>query len=266
MKKLLAKSVKIFLFFAAGLVLWSGFYAIFPNISNLKEKNPDITSFMKYRVMQTEKEGKSLRIKKTWTPLSSISPYLAKAVLIAEDDKFWKHEGFDFEAIQKAIETDIKTKKIKFGGSTISQQLAKNLFLTPSKNPVRKIKEAILTWRIEQNLSKKRILELYLNVVEWGNGIFGAEAASRHYFGKSALSLSAIEAAKLAVVLPNPKRLSPVSDSAYIQKRSNLIYSIMVRRGIVSENYQDAVNEDDVTQKEDDSTDPEPVSDKTDLE
>jgi monofunctional biosynthetic peptidoglycan transglycosylase len=112
-------------------------------------------------------------------------------VLIAEDDKFWTHEGFDYEAIQKAIEKDIKKRKFVLGGSTISQQLAKNLYLTPSKNPVRKIKEAILTWRLEKNLSKKRIIELYLNVVEWGDGLFGIEVAARHHFGKSVSDLTA---------------------------------------------------------------------------
>ena len=114
------------------------------------------------------KKGKKYTIRQRWVPLSRISPYLIKAVLIAEDDKFWSHEGFDYEAMQKAIEKDIKAKKFKLGGSTISQQLAKNLYLSPSKNPVRKIKEAIITWRMEKVLSKKRILELYLNVAEWG--------------------------------------------------------------------------------------------------
>ncbi|MBN2653840.1 MAG: monofunctional biosynthetic peptidoglycan transglycosylase [Nitrospirae bacterium] len=264
MKKLLAQSIKIFIFLIAGLILWVGFYILFPNVSALKTKNPDITSFMQYRFEQAEEKGKKLNIRKSWAPLSSISPYLAKAVIIAEDDKFWRHEGFDFEAIQKAIENDIKTKKMKFGGSTISQQLAKNLYLSPAKNPVRKIKEAILTWRIEKSLSKKRILEIYLNVAEWGNGIFGAEAASRHYFGKPASALSPIEAARLAVVLPNPKKLSPVSDSAYIQRRANLIYSIMVRRGIVSEEYQDAVGETSTESEETEAEGTEPG--KTDSE
>ena len=121
--------------------------------------------------------------------MTRISPYVIKAVLIAEDDKFWSHEGFDFEAIQKAMEKDLKARRFKVGGSTISQQLAKNLYLTPSKNVLRKVKEAILTWRIERNLTKKRIIELYLNLVEWGEGIFGIEAAARHYFGKSAAAL-----------------------------------------------------------------------------
>jgi monofunctional biosynthetic peptidoglycan transglycosylase len=163
----------------------------------------------------------------------------AKAVLIAEDDKFWQHEGFDLEAMQKAIEKDIKLGKLKYGGSTISQQLAKNLFLSPSKNPLRKVKEAILTWRIENNLSKRRILELYLNVAEWGDGIFGIEAASRHYYGKSAAELTPMEAARLVVVLPNPLKYNPTGTSKYVEKRAEIVYGIMVRRGIVIEEYED---------------------------
>ena len=113
------------------------------------------------------------KVNQQWISLNRISPYAVKAVIIAEDDKFWAHEGFDFEAIQKAVEKDIKKKQFKAGGSTISQQLAKNLYLTPSKNPIRKIKEAILTWRLERNLSKRRIIELYLNVAEWGTASSG---------------------------------------------------------------------------------------------
>jgi len=155
-------------------------------------------------------------------------------VLIGEDDKFWQHEGFDYEAMQKAIEKDIKAKKFKLGGSTISQQLAKNLFLSPSKNPIRKIREALITWRMEKALSKKRLLELYLNVAEWGDaGIFGIEAAARHYYGKSASALGPEEASRLAAVLPNPRKFNPLGSSRYVVNRAGLIYNIMVRRGIV---------------------------------
>jgi monofunctional biosynthetic peptidoglycan transglycosylase len=164
---------------------------------------------------------------------------MVKAVLIAEDDKFYSHEGFDFEAMQKAVEKDIKLGKMKYGGSTISQQLAKNLYLSPSKNPLRKAKEVILTWRIENNLSKRRILELYLNVAEWGDGIFGVEAASRHYYGKSAADLTPMEAARLAVVLPSPLKLNPTGTSKYVEKRAEIVYGIMVRRGIVIEEFED---------------------------
>jgi monofunctional biosynthetic peptidoglycan transglycosylase len=162
-------------------------------------------------------------------------------VLIAEDDKFWSHEGFDYEAIQKAIEKDIKVKKFKFGGSTISQQLARNLYLSPEKSLIRKVAEAIITWRMEKVLSKKRILEIYLNVVEWGEGIFGAEAAARHYFGKASLDLSPEEAARLSAVLPNPRKYNPAGNQRYVTNRASLIYSIMIRRGMIAPDIGDAV-------------------------
>jgi monofunctional biosynthetic peptidoglycan transglycosylase len=155
------------------------------------------------------------------------------AVVIAEDDKFWRHEGFDFEALRKAIEKDIKAGRLKYGGSTITQQLVKNLYLSPSKNPLRKLKEAVLAWRLERELSKRRILELYLNVAEWGEGIFGIEAASRHYYGKPASALDPEEAARLASVLPNPRRYSPVGQSRYVENRARIINYIMLKRGIV---------------------------------
>ncbi len=214
------------------------YFLLMPDLSKLNKGNPGKTSFMKYREREWERRGKKYRINQVWAPLSRISPYLIKAILIAEDDKFWKHEGFDYEAIQKAVEKDIKAKKFKLGGSTISQQLAKNLYLSPSKNPLRKAAEALITWRMEKVVPKKRILELYLNVVEWGEGIFGAEAASRHYFGKSSSDLSPEEASRLAAVLPNPRKYDPAGYQRYVVNRSNLIYDIMVRRGIVIPEYE----------------------------
>jgi monofunctional biosynthetic peptidoglycan transglycosylase len=223
------------------LLLMVGFSLLYPDVSKLKKENPRKTAFMEYREKEWQNQGKKKRIAHTWVPFSAISPYAVKAVIIAEDDKFWSHEGFDFEAMQKALEKDLKKKKFKAGGSTISQQLAKNLYLSPSKNPVRKLREAILTWRIENALTKRRILELYLNVVEWGDGIFGIEAAARHHFGKSAADLSARESAKLAAVLPNPRRYQPTGTSRYVENQSERIYSIMVQRGIVIPEFEDAM-------------------------
>ena len=200
---------------------------------------------MEYREKAAREKRKSYRVYQVWTPFSKISPYLVKAVLIAEDDKFWKHEGFDYEAIQKAIEKDLKAKKFKFGGSTITQQLARNLYLSPDKSMIRKMSEAIITWRMEKILPKKRILELYLNVVEWGDGIFGVEAASRHYYEKPSSELSPEEAARLASVLPNPRKYNPLGDQRYVINRSNLIYSIMIHRGIVIPEYKDVTGEND---------------------
>jgi len=238
------KSIIVIFFFLATLVPLA-YFLLMPDVSKLQKENPGKTSFMKFREKEWESKGKKYRISQAWIPLSRISPYLVKAVLIAEDDKFWKHEGFDYEAIQKAIEKDIKAKKFKVGGSTISQQLAKNLYLSPAKNPFRKIAEAVITWRMEKVLSKKRMLELYLNVIEWGEGIFGVEAASRHYFGKSAADLSAEEAARLAAVLPNPRKYNPTGNQRYVVNRSNLIYSIMVKRGIVIPEYREVTGDGD---------------------
>jgi monofunctional biosynthetic peptidoglycan transglycosylase len=215
------------------------YFLSLPDLSKLKKGNPPKTALMEYREKESKEKGKKFRMNQTWVPLSNISPYLVKAVLIAEDDKFWSHEGFDYEAIQKAIEKDIKTKRFKFGGSTISQQLARNLYLSPAKNPLRKMREAIITWRMEKVLPKRRILELYLNLVEWGNGIFGVEAASRHYYGKPSSDLTPQEAARLATVLPNPRKYNPLGDQRYVINRSNAIYNIMIRRGIVIPEYEE---------------------------
>ena len=214
-----------------------------PDLSKLRKENPKKTALMEYRERAYKEKKKRYRMDQSWVPLSKISPYLIKAVLIAEDDKFWKHEGFDYEAIQKAIEKDLKAKKFKFGGSTISQQLARNLFLSSEKSLIRKISEAVITWRMEKVLSKKRILELYLNVAEWGEGIFGVDAASRHYYGKPPSELTPEEAARLASVLPNPRKYNPVGDQRYVINRSNLIYSIMIERGIVIPEYKEIYQE-----------------------
>ncbi|MCX7988732.1 MAG: monofunctional biosynthetic peptidoglycan transglycosylase [Thermodesulfovibrio sp.] len=229
--------LKLIVFF---VLIYLSYIIIYPftvDVSSLKKKNPSITAMMNYRLEQWQREGKKITLKKQWVSIERISPYLVKAVLIGEDDKFYRHSGFDIEAIKKAIERDIKEKKLKYGGSTITQQLAKNLYLSPSKNPVRKIQEAIITWRLERTLSKKRILELYLNIAEWGEGVFGAEAASRYHFGKSAFELNPMEAARLAAALPNPIKYSPSGNSKFIEKRANLIYFIMQKRGIIKEEF-----------------------------
>jgi monofunctional biosynthetic peptidoglycan transglycosylase len=210
-----------------------------PNVSRLKKQNPKGTAFMEYREKEWKEKRKKVEGYQIWVPLSKISPYLMKAVLIAEDDNFWRHEGFDYEAIQKALERDLKDKRFRFGGSTISQQLARNLYLSPEKSLFRKIREAFITWRMEKVLSKRRILELYLNSVEWGEGIFGAEAASRHYYGKSSSELTPQEAARLATVLPSPRRYTPVGDQPYVLARSNAILDIMIQRGIVVPEYEE---------------------------
>jgi monofunctional biosynthetic peptidoglycan transglycosylase len=233
----------IFLGFLLLLLPFLLYLLIIPDVSKLRKENPKKTAFMEYREKEWKEKGRSIRIHQTWVPLSEISPYLVKAVLIAEDDKFWRHEGFDYEAIRKAIERDLRAKRLKFGGSTISQQLARNLYLSPEKSVLRKMDEALITWRIERILSKKRILELYLNVAEWGEGIFGIEEASRHYYGKPSSQLTPLEATRLAAVLPSPNKYNPVGDQRYVATRANDIYNIMIQRGIILPEYREVTDE-----------------------
>ena len=237
--------ITLFLVLFLGFIMSIAIYFVYPDVSALKKQNPQKTSFMAYRMAEWESQGKKVTLRHTWTPLNRVSPYVIKAVIIAEDDKFWKHEGFDFEAMRRAWEKGREKKKFHAGGSTISQQLAKNLYLTPAKNPVRKVKEAILTWRLEKTLSKRRIIELYVNVAEWGEGIFGIEAAARKHFGKSASDLSAREAALLAAVLPNPRKYNPTSGSRYVERRAGIIYRVMVQRKIVIPVYEEVMSEPD---------------------
>ena len=221
----------------AGLVLlvlllcFVGFNLLWPPVGRLAERNPVTTAFMQAQKERWEEQGITRRIKWRYVPLERISPYLQQAVLIAEDDKFYSHDGFDYDMIGQAMERNLEAGRIRYGASTITQQLAKNLYLNPSRNPVRKLREAIITWRLEQSLSKKRILELYLNVVEWGPGVFGAEAAARYHFGVSAADLSPRQAARLATVLPNPDEWKPSARSGYVAKRAQKIYRVMQKRG-----------------------------------
>jgi monofunctional biosynthetic peptidoglycan transglycosylase len=159
-----------------GAVAFVGVYFFYPDVGQYATKNPDKTAFMLWREEKWAEKGEKKRITKQWVPITQVSPALLKAVLIGEDDKFYQHEGFDYEALEQAFEKNLKAGRFKAGASTISQQLTKNLFLSPEKSLTRKFKEAILTWRLERALSKRRILELYVNVAEWGDGIFGSTA------------------------------------------------------------------------------------------
>ena len=167
--------------------------------------NPDSTRFMEIRLAELQLKDPDVRLKKQWVDYGKISSNLKRALIVSEDDLFVHHEGFDWEGIQKAIEKNQKKGRFVAGGSTISQQLAKNLFLTPTKSMFRKAEEAIITLMLETLWSKQRIFEVYLNVIEWGNGVFGAEAAARHYYNASAAQLGPEQAAKLAGMVPNPR-------------------------------------------------------------
>lgn len=182
--------------------------------------NPPITPLMVIRYFQSDAEDKS--IKKIWRDYEDISENLALAIIASEDQKFFDHEGFDMEAIEKAMDRNKRSRKIK-GASTISQQVAKNVFLWPSRSWVRKGFETYFTFLIETMWSKKRILEVYMNVAEMGDGIYGAERASRAYFRKPAKYLSREEAALITAALPSPKRMSPASPSTYLYSRQRWI-------------------------------------------
>ncbi|MBN2407831.1 MAG: monofunctional biosynthetic peptidoglycan transglycosylase [Elusimicrobia bacterium] len=217
-------------FAAAVLVVWF----TLPDTGWLKNSNPESTAMMLYKEKTALEKGVVPYRMYEWVGLSEISPYLVKAVIIAEDGKFYKHHGVDWEATKNAIETNIRKNRMYIGGSTITQQLAKNLFFSPKKNVIRKAREILAAYKLERELSKERILELYLNVADWGHGAYGAEAASRVYFVKPASELTPSEAARLASVLPNPARYSPLDDTKkwLTRKREELILLMLKRRWI----------------------------------
>lgn len=194
--------------------------------------NPANTAFMEAGLARLqEKKGPDAELRHQWVAYERISIHLKRAVVAAEDSKFLTHEGFDWEALEKAMEKNIRKGRFAAGGSTISQQLAKNLFLSPAKNPLRKAQEAVITVMIEQLWSKRRILEVYLNVIEWGNGIYGAEAASRRYFKTSAAALGPAQAALLAAMIPNPRYYETHRSSRGLLRRQAIIAA---RMGMVS--------------------------------
>jgi monofunctional biosynthetic peptidoglycan transglycosylase len=184
-------------------VLWLAW--IVAHVAWYRTHAPGETSFMAQRMSEARAKNPKAQLRYQWVPYSRISPQLKRAMIAAEDAKFVDHEGFDWEGIALAMEKNQKRGRIVAGGSTITQQLAKNLFLSPTKSYWRKAEEAVITVLLEVMLPKPRIFELYLNVIEWGNGVFGAEAAARHYFGVAAAQLSTEQAARLAAMAPNPR-------------------------------------------------------------
>ena len=202
-------------------------YLTLPDVRDLATTNPQTTAFMTLREAEAASEGRKLRHLHQWVRYSRISKNLQRAVLVAEDSRFFEHEGVDLEELKKSIEINIERGGAIRGGSTITQQLAKNLYLSPSKNPIRKLRELIITRRIEAALSKARILEIYLNVIEWGDGIWGAEAAARNYFGVSAAGLSREQAALLAGAIINPRVLNPAHPNRRLLARQRIILGRM---------------------------------------
>jgi monofunctional biosynthetic peptidoglycan transglycosylase len=235
-ERVFPKVKRIFLVLLLLLAVWLAFeFLTLPNVADLRDEHPATTAFMELRKKQLEREGKNAALDYRWVAYEKISPYLRRAVLVSEDNEFYEHEGVDVEGLKEALSKDIKRKKLAFGGSTITQQLAKNLYLSPSKNPLRKVKEYIIAKRLERELTKKRILELYLNVVEMGERVYGAEAASRFYFHKSASALNPSEAALLAGCLPNPRVMVPGAPNKRLRARQRIILSRLKRWGYLAE-------------------------------
>ena len=214
-----------------GFVSAGYMYLTLPDVRPLRTENPAATAFMELRAREAHARGVPDTRDWRWIQYSRISPNLKKAVIVTEDGAFWQHAGIDYEQLRESIETNWELGEFKRGASTITQQLAKNLYLSPSKNPIRKGKELLITRRLEVELSKQRILEIYLNVIEWGDGIWGAEAAARRYFHKSAAELSASESALLAAAIANPHVLDPAHPSVRLRRRQEMI---MRRMGAVT--------------------------------
>lgn len=227
---------RLFVTVAVLLGLWLLWEVVtFPDVGALARSSPATTAFMERRQKELRAAGKSDELEHRYVAYGRISPYLRRAVLVAEDDEFYEHQGFDVKAMREALEKDWKRRKITHGGSTITQQLAKNLYLSPSKNPIRKVREYFIARSLETHLSKKRILELYLNYVEFGERTYGAEAASRRFFKKPAAALTPSEAALLAGCLPNPRIMKVNAPNKRLRARQRMILSRMRRWGYLVE-------------------------------
>ena len=192
-----------------------------------RDHNPQATAFMEASLERLRAKKPDAKLQQKWVGYDRISPHLKRAVVVAEDAKFSEHEGFDWEAIEKAMEKNRKKGKVVVGASTISQQLAKNLFLSAERTPWRKGQEALITVMIEQLMDKRRILEIYLNVIEWGEGVFGAEAAARHYYGTGALTLGPEASARMAAMVPNPRFYDRNRNTAWLARKTDIILARM---------------------------------------
>ncbi len=222
MKRFFGRALLALLLFVLLYQLW-----ILAHILWWVNHNPDSSAFMEDRLEIMQEKNPEAELRYQWVPYQRISNHLKRAVIAAEDARFVDHEGFDWEGIQKAYEKNLKKGKIVAGGSTISQQLAKNLFLSTKRTPWRKLEEALITLMLENLMNKRRILEIYLNVIEWGNGVFGAEAAARHYYKTSAAALGPEQAAKLAAMVPNPRYYDTHRAARGLARKTGIILARM---------------------------------------
>lgn len=226
MKRIFFTSLLVTLLVSAAAYL----YYTLPDVAELKRRNPKTSALMELRDEEYRKKNLRVPRQQLWVGYGAISEHVKKAVLVSEDAGFFGHSGVDVNELKAALKKDWETMSFARGGSTITMQLAKNLYLTPSKNPLRKVKEIVIAHQLERALSKRRIFEIYLNVVEWGRNIYGVEAAARHYFGKPAAALDPLEAATLAALLPSPRNAQEHS----ILNRRNLILSRLASVGYLS--------------------------------
>jgi monofunctional glycosyltransferase len=209
---------------AAVLFVTVGYtWVTLPDVRRLRTERPASTAFMRLRAAEARAAGKPVRQSQRWVPYSRISPTLVRAVLVTEDAGFWSHDGIAYDEVRAAFSDTLHKGEALRGASTITQQLAKNLYLSPSRNPYRKVRELLITRRLEAELSKGRILEIYLNVIEWGDGLWGAEAAAQSYFGVPASALSAEQAALLAGAIINPRVYSPAHPNGRLRRRQQII-------------------------------------------
>jgi len=221
----------VFAAFLLSAAVAAAYQAWLPDVSVLRMDNPRTTKYVELYVRRVLSKGGHPAVSMVWVPLEGISPYLRYAVLIAEDDRFYSHRGVDWEALRQAAGYNLKRRRLSRGASTITQQVARNLFLSPSRTPMRKLRELLIARHIDRSLDKDRILEIYLNIVEWGVGIFGAEAASLAYFEKHAADLSPEEAVALVAALPSPYRLNPTQPDPVTLQKIDVYLQRMRRAG-----------------------------------
>jgi len=231
-RKILASILILILFFVSVALF---FFESLPDVKELLNSVPKKTSMIKYRIKQNLKSGKTLRIRKRWVGFDRIPYLLKKTVLVSEDINFYSHHGVDYYELKESIKKNFRTGKKSRGGSTITQQLAKNLFLSTKKSYYRKIKEFFIAKKLEKYLSKNRIFELYLNIIEFGHGIFGVEAASEVFFKKTIDHLELEEIIRLVSVIPKPLRVTPLSNSNYLKWRANLLINRLFRSKAIAE-------------------------------
>ncbi len=211
------------------------FFSTLPDVSGLNKHNPDTTALMRLRLLQAESKKQTYKIRQYWVPFNAIPDLLKKAVRITEDASFYQHEGIDYTELKEAIKENWEEKRFVRGASTITQQLAKNLYLTTDRSLLRKLKEYFIAKRLEEQLSKARIFHLYLNIIELGDGLFGVEAASRYYFGKSVRFLTLEEIVRLTAIIPRPLITDPNGGDGWLRWKARWILRTLKRYGYINQ-------------------------------